>query len=442
MPLFSVSGLRGVVSTDLTPDVIIHYTLAYLLWLEGLGVKEIFVGRDTRVHGAAVQALVEGIALYQGFHVRRAGIVPTPVIVWGARQYGVGGVVITASHNPPEWNALKFIHPDGRFPTASETQAIGQYLREVDRSSSWASWEKVGQADSVPLQEIYMKAFLEKVRKEILGGENLRGIRVGVDPGGGATFHLLPRIFMALEADVIPLHAFPQGLFPRPPEPTPEGLKMLDRILKERDVQVGVASDPDGDRMVLGIEGSGVISEEATFPVVLDVLARNRLVRGPVVVNYSTSRWVDHVAKSYGMEVVRSPVGEANVLSRMKQVGGDVGGEGNGGVIWPSWNSCRDGLLAAVLGVVQYRERSWEGFAFPKRFRVKKKYPGRRLPEVFPDLPDPEEVIEEDGRWMRWGETWVHLRPSNTEPVLRLIAEGEEKTVLKVVRKIEALLDQ
>ncbi len=430
MPLFSVSGLRGVVGEDLTPDVILRYTHAYLSWLEDQGVREVLVGRDTRLHGPAVQALVEGAALFRGFRVLRAGVVPTPVMVWGTRERGTGGIVITASHNPPEWNALKFLHPEGRFPTAAEVAALQTYLEQAP--PTWAVWDRVGQVEEVDLEEGYRTALIQKVRTDVLGGEDFQGIRVGVDAGGGATYRILPRVLMALGAQVVPLHTTPQGQFPRPPEPTPEALRLLDRALRDRVVDVGMASDPDGDRMVFGVRGRGVISEEGTFPIALDVLARRGKVRGPVVVNYSTSRWTEEWAHRHGIPVHRAPVGEANVLSRMREVHADLGGEGNGGVIWPAWNACRDGILAAVLGVTQYRDRGEEGFTFSPRFRIKDKLPGRALPSLPPEaFPTPDELSREDGLFMRWGELWIHVRPSNTEPVLRVIAEGPDPDAVR-----------
>ncbi len=430
MPLFSVSGLRGVVGEDLTPDVILRYTHAYLSWLEEQGVREVLVGRDTRLHGPAVQALVTGIALYRGFHVWDAGVVPTPVMVWGARQHAAGGIVITASHNPPEWNALKFLHPEGRFPTAIEVRTLQKFLEDTGPVPR-IPWDRVGRIRTLDLEGAYETTLVRMARTEILGNGGLQDIRVGVDAGGGATYRILPRVLMALGAQVVPLHTTPQGRFPRPPEPTPEALRLLDRALQERVVDVGAASDPDGDRMVFGVGGRGVISEEGTLPVAVDVLARLGKVRGPVVVNYSTSRWTDAQAHRYGIRVYRAPVGEANVLSRMREVQADIGGEGNGGVIWPAWNACRDGILAAVLGVVQYRDRGPEGFAFPERYRVKKKIPGRVLPEGIGEGLDAEETRKEDGVYLRWGETWVHVRPSNTEPVIRLVGESPSREMLE-----------
>jgi len=240
---------------------------------------------------------------------------------------------------------------------------------------------------------------------------------------------------------VIPLHTTPQGWFPRPPEPTPTALVLLDYALKGELARFGVAGDPDGDRMVLGLAREGVLSEEATLPVVVRFLARKGRIQGPVVVNFSTARWVDEVAREAGLDVVRARVGEANVLACMKARGADFGGEGNGGVIWPEWNPCRDGLLAAVLGAYALALEGEELFRFSPRFRVKKKIPGRVLPEGLAEDLDVEEVQKEDGVYLRWGETWIHVRPSNTEPVIRLLGESPSREVLEErIQQIEEKL--
>lgn len=435
MPLFSVSGLRGVVGEDLTPDVILRYTHAYLSWLEEQGVRTLLLGRDTRLHGPMVQAFVTGAALARGFRVLDAGVVPTPVMVWGVRKYGVGGMVITASHNPPEWNALKFLHPAGRFPRKDEVDTIGLHLDELPRS---AAWDAVGQVKKVDLAGEYeqaLHAFLNAFLPPSIPGD----VRVVVDAGGGATFDLLPRLLMERGARVIPIHTTPQGRFPRPPEPTPSALSLMDRILREQEADFGVASDPDGDRMVLGLGGQGVLSEEATLPAVLRFLGEQGQIRGPVVVNYSTSRWVDEVASPMGIQVIRAPVGEANVLARMEETGADAGGEGNGGVILPAWNACRDGLLAAVLGLHALALHGPEVVQFSPRFRVKEKIPGRALPDGLAGHLHAEEIQTEDGVYARWGETWIHIRPSNTEPVVRIVGESPVREELaSQIRKLEA----
>ncbi len=438
MPLFSVSGLRGVVGEDLTPEVILRHTHAYLSWLEEQGVREVLVGRDTRLHGPALQALVESAALFRGFRVLRAGVVPTPVLVWGVRHLNTGGVVITASHNPPEWNALKFLHPEGRFPRATEINAIAERLEDAPE---YVSWDRVGTVEEINLAQRYREAF-HAFLNGFLPEKLPNTLSVLVDAGGGATYALLPRLLEERGARVIPLHTTPQGRFPRPAEPMPSALVLLDAALKNEYAPYGVASDPDGDRMVLGLAREGVLSEEATLPVILRFLARRGRIRGPVVANFSTSRWVDEAAWEAGVEVIRAPVGEANVLARMHTVGADFGGEGNGGVIWPEWNACRDGLLAAVLGAYALAMEGETLFRFTPRFRVKKKVPGRRLPEGLAENLDAEEVQREDGVYLRWGETWIHVRPSNTEPVIRLVGESPSREALEErIREIENILE-
>ena len=425
--LFSVSGLRGTIPDGLSPDAILKYTRAFASWVpEG----PIWVGRDARPHGPMVLDFVAAMLQAMGREVRDAGLIPTPSLLYLVREHRApGGILVTASHNPLEWNALKFVVSGGRFPFADELESFRSFL---EHPGAPASWHKVGRRISVDRAwEAHVEAIVTSpwVAREAI---REKAPRVLVDCVNGAMSAALPALLERLGARVARLHCTPDGTFPRPPEPREEHLRALHDRLVHGEADLGFATDPDGDRLVVGLGGKGVLSEEATVPLAFRyVLSRER---GPLVVNYSTSRWVDEVAAFYQVPVVRAPVGEANVLQAIRDHHALGGGEGNGGVIFPTINAARDGLVAAALVLSLWATRGEEAFTLSPRFRIKERLPRHAVPspELFQDL-GVEEISGEDGVYLRQGETWVHLRPSNTEPIVRLYGESPDAEALKAL---------
>ncbi len=424
----SVSGVRGIYGEDLTPEVITGYISA-LARLAGPGLYPL--ARDTRPHGEAIYHLAQGVLLASGADVLELGVVPTPTLIFHVKETRApGGVMVSASHNPQEWNALKLILAPGRFPLPDEVKRLDQIASEPH---PWPKEAGRSRRHPDPLAP-HLRAILESgfVR-------HARGLRVAVDAVEGAGSEALPRLIDDLQAEPVPLYCSGSGRFPHNPEPKPENLRELDEALKAGEAHAGLAVDPDADRLVVGFKGEGVLSEEFTLPLVAYAVLKEK--RGPVVTNYSTSMMVEEVARWFGVEVVRVPVGEAFTRAKMEELGSPVGGEGAGGIIISEINFARDALAAAGVFLSNYWELREVYRKLPKLpfFKLKFEVSSAVMKEViaWARAQKGAQVSYEDGVYVRGEGWWVHIRPSNTEPVIRLYAEGrvEEK-----VKELEEML--
>jgi phosphomannomutase len=420
----SISGVRGVVGDSLTPELVARFAQAFGTYVGG---GRIVIGRDPRTSGEMVRQAVLAGLVSSGCRVSDLGVVPTPTVQLLVRQLGgQGGIAITASHNPPEWNALKFVGADGLFLGAARGRELLDIYHQGDYAKAKGADQRTPEriADSV---ERHLRAVLDGVGP--LPGT--RRIRVVVDPGGGAASLAAPRLVESLGAETTAIHATADGRFPRPAEPVAENLGALGDAVRARHADVGFAQDMDGDRLAIVDETGHPIGEELTLVLAAEeVLLRTP---GPVVANLATTDAVEAMAARHGCPVFRTRVGEANVAEGMRHHGAAVGGEGNGGVIWPAVNFARDSLvaMALVLHRLAATGRSVSALAAAyDRFRVVKlqrhcpaeqarsilarareAWSGRPL-----DLTDGVKARLEDG--------WFILRASNTEPIVRVIAES------------------
>jgi len=420
----SVSGVRGVVGDSLTPEMVARFAQAFGSYTGG---GRVVIGRDPRTSGEMVrQAVVAGL-VSSGCRVSDLGVVPTPTVQLLVRLLGAaGGVAITASHNPPEWNALKFVGGDGLFLGA----ARGRELLDVYHQGDYV--KAAGAAQRPP--ETVGDAVPRHVDAVVAGLGRLAGrrrLKVVVDPGGGAAFRAAPLLVNALGADVSAIHVSADGHFPRPAEPIPENLGALAEAVRAEGADVGFAQDMDGDRLAVVDETGRPIGEELTLILAAEgVLARDG---GPLVTNVATTDAVDALAARHGTVVHRTRVGEANVAEGMRAHAAPIGGEGNGGVIYPRVNFARDSLVAMALVLhrlddadepVSVLARTWERYQVVKRQRhcpaEQVRHVMRRAREAWsdrnPDLRDGVKVRLEEG--------WFILRGSNTEPIVRVIAEA------------------
>jgi phosphomannomutase len=372
------------------------------------------------------------------------GMAPTPTLQLAVEERGAaGGLAITASHNPVEWNALKFIGPSGLFLSASEGSEMRSFA-EADFPR--AAWDALGtvatDSDAIGrhVDRILQLPFLdvEAIRS--------RRFRVALDTCRGAGATVLPLLLSKLGCQVAGVNLTPDGRFPRPPEPLPEHLGELGELVRRSSAVVGLASDPDVDRLAVVDERGRPIGEDWTLAIATLVVLRRR--KGPVVANLSTSRIVEDVAARFGTSVVRAPVGEVNVALRMREVGAVVGGEGNGGVMLPELHLGRDAPLAVAL-VLQFLVDEGVGgrttlsdviASYPRYAIVKDKIELPRLAvgEGFDALLErvraawPEADADwQDGLRLSWPDRWVHVRPSGTEPVIRVIAEAPDEAVAR-----------
>jgi phosphomannomutase len=431
--MISVSGIRGRVGFGLTPEVVARYAAAFGAWaIARGGSREVVLGRDSRVTGPLFHTVTRAALESVGANVIDIGLTTTPTLQLAVEHHhAAGGLGITASHNPIEWNALKFIGPDGLFLSAAQ----GAEMRAlVEQGTPYATYDRLGEtrfdveAISRHLDAVLALPFLD------VTGIRSRHYRVAYDACRGAGGAVIPRLLELLGCDVHGIELETDGRFPRPPEPVPENLGPLELLVKRTGAQVGFATDPDVDRLALVSDAGTAIGEDYTLALATRVVLRHR--QGPVVTNLSTSRIVDDMAAAGGSKVIRAPVGEVNVALRMRAENAVIGGEGNGGVILPELHLGRDAPLGVAL-LLQLMHEDGEPLSrtigkFPKYAILKEKLdrPAKPLDTVYSALrgafPDAE-ADTQDGLRLSWPDRWIHVRPSGTEPIVRVIAEAPTK---------------
>jgi phosphomannomutase len=453
--MVSVSGVRGLVGTDLTPEVVARWAAAFGVWARtgkgdggrGKGKSHVVLGRDARTSGPMfASAAIAGLQSV-GCPVIDVGLVATPTVQLAVEHHrAAGGIILTASHNPIEWNALKFVGPDGIFLDG----VAGTRVRELAAGDSLprANYNAIGgvKADSDAISR-HLAAVLA------LRGVDVRAIRrrrfrVALDTVRGAGGALMPELLERLACRVTAINLETDGLFPRPPEPVPENLKALGALVRRKQADIGIAVDPDVDRLAIVDEKGRPIGEDYTLAFAVRAVlggSADRRMGGSkrrsdhptirpsdVVCNLSTSLVVEDAAREYGARVVRAPVGEAHVARKIIELKAVIGGEGNGGVMYPALHVGRDApvALALVLSLLA-RERITvsELVARAPRYTIlKAKAPrGARLEQVYGALRKrfgDATVDTQDGLRLAWPDRWLHVRPSGTEPIIRLIAEA------------------
>lgn len=449
--MVSVSGVRGRVGEALTPEIIARFAAGFGAWaLARTGGKaRIVVGRDSRVSGPMFQPVVHAALQSVGCDVIDVGMVPTPTVQLAVEHHhAAGGLAITASHNPIEWNALKFIGPSGLFLDGAE----GTEMRKVvDGNIPRATWDKLG---TIEQDKDAARAHIEKILAlPFLDVDRIRKkeFRVALDCVRGAGGRFMPVLLELLGCRLATINMEPDGRFPRPPEPVAENLGELQKLVQDSHADIGMAVDPDVDRLALVSEEGVAIGEDYTLALAAKQVLRHR--KGVVVTNLSTSRIVDDIAAEAGTRVIRAPVGEVNVATRMRAENAPIGGEGNGGVILSELHLGRDAPVGAAIMLQLLLEAdkplSKIVAAYPRYIIVKDKLdrPDAPLDAVYNELkkafPDAE-VDTQDGLRLTWPDRWVHIRPSGTEPIVRVIAEAPsaeeaEKLVRDCREPVEAL---
>jgi len=443
--MVGVSGVRGIVDKDLTPEIVARWARAFGRWA-GERKPLVVVGRDSRPSGPRfARAVHEGLTA-AGCDVIDVGLVPTPTIQLAVTfHHAGGGIAVTASHNPSEWNALKFIGADGIFLDGAD----GVRVRDWAEDGS-AGTRGTGDGGRVTTDTGAIERHLERVLAlpaVDVEGIRKRHFRVALDTVRGAGGVIMPALLERLGCAVWGLELTPDGLFPRAPEPVPEHLSALSTAVRKSAAALGIAVDPDVDRLALVDETGRPIGEDYTLAFAVRAILCDPTIGGPapqsplisyppnrlaVVCNLSTSLVVEDAARACGATVVRTPVGEAHVAHRMVDLGAVIGGEGNGGVIYPTLHAGRDAPVAAALALTLLarsgRSVSEIVAAAPRYTIVKAKTPrGPALDAVYAALRkrfSDATVDTQDGLRLAWPDRWLHVRPSNTEPIVRLIAEA------------------
>ena len=428
--MVSVSGIRGRVGAGLTPEVVASYAAAFGAWaIAADPSKPVVVGRDSRVSGPMFHRVVVGTLQSVGARVIDLGLTTTPTCQLAVEHHHAGGgLMISASHNPIEWNALKCIGPSGLFLDATEGAA---FRALVGQSFPRATWDRLGVVDAddeAPGRHIDAVLGLPMIDVDRI---RARRLHVALDCCRGAGAVIMPALLDRLGCQVTVINLEPDGRFPRPPEPVAENLGELEALVARIGADVGLAVDPDVDRLALVDEQGHAIGEDYTLALAARVVLKRR--PGTVVTNLSTSRIVDDVAAEAGGRVIRAPVGEVNVAVRMRDEQAVLGGEGNGGVILPELHLGRDAPLAAAL-VLQMLSDGEETLSrivshYPRYAIVKDKLdrPPVALDAVYDALKATfagAQVDTQDGLRLSWEDSWVHIRPSGTEPIVRVIAEA------------------
>jgi len=426
--LFSVAGARGIVGRGLNVEVASRLALAFSSTLDS---GPVVVGRDTRPSGESLMAAVVAAITATGRECVDIGIATTPTVEIVVEKLGaVGGIIVTASHNPAEWNALKFLDHRGIFITKEAGDRVysaysGQKFRFVEAKSTGpiTRYERGGRDHIDGIISLHSLDVERLLR---------RNFKVVLDCINGAGSVIAPELLKTLGADVIKINCKTDGDFYRDPEPRAENLADLaERVAKEK-ADIGFALDPDADRLAMVDESGTALSEEYTLPLVIDeVLEKEK--RGPVVVNMSTSALVDWVAARHKTGVIRTPVGEAHVVAKMLHENAPIGGEGNGGVIYPELHPGRDGLLgiALIMQLLADRDVKLGDLVreYPQFNMTKRKVPlgGEFNVERISSLISErgaDKLDTSDGVKAIFDDGWCHIRVSNTEGIVRIIVES------------------
>lgn len=447
--IVSISGIRGVVGDSFTPEVVVKYASAFA---EYCGYGKIVLGRDGRSSGKILANIASSTLLAMGCDVAAAGICPTPTIQLAVeRSNAGGGIAITASHNPIDWNGMKFIRNHGMFLDASEIDRLSNIADQRKRTS--ARWDKTGthSADDTFIRKhIEIVLALPYIKVDQI---KKRKFTVVVDCINAAGGRIVPELLRRLGCSVIEMNCEVSGVFSRTPEPLPENLGALCERVREAKADLGIAVDPDVDRLVLITESGEPFGEEYTIASATQfVLEKNAQTMDPepkVVVNLSTTRAIDDIAKRFGARVIRTPVGEINVVKKMKEVGALIGGEGSGGVIFPAAHYGRDAMVA--IGLIMQMMAEFGGTlsqlkaSLPQYFIVKSKIeigthdPDKMFLAIQKRHASNGSATTDDGLRIDFPNSWIHLRKSNTEPMIRTIAEAstqsEAERLVKIFQK-------
>ena len=435
----SISGIRGTIGgwqgDNLTPIDIVKFTTAYARFMREKNNGKrltIVVGRDARISGEMVNDIIEGTLLGCGVDVINVGLCTTPGTEMAVITHKAdGGIIITASHNPKQWNALKLLNEKGEFLNDAEGKRV--LALAEDEGYEFPDVDSIGK---VVLREDFNPTHIEQVLAlEMVDVEAVkaRKFKVVVDAVNSIGGVVIPALLRALGCDVVEVNCMPDGNFAHNPEPLAEHLTEISRVVVEEKADLGVVVDPDVDRLALVNEDGTMFGEEYTLVAVADYILSQS--KGNTVSNLSSSRALSDVTKAFGGEYSASAVGEVNVVTKMKEVGAVIGGEGNGGVIYPALHYGRDALVGVALFLTHLVKKNCSmtqlRATYPAYFASKNKI--QLTPEIDVDKVllemkaryAGENVNDIDGVKIDFPENWVHLRKSNTEPIIRVYTEAK-----------------
>ena len=438
----SISGIRGTiggcVGDALTPLDIVRFTASYATFIrnQSSSSNTIIIGRDARISGEMVSNIVSGTLIGCGFDVLDVGLSTTPTIEVAVQiEQSAGGIIITASHNPKEWNALKLLNDKGEFLSAKD----GEKILALAENAAF-SFTEVDDLGKYTFDDTFNDKHIEEVLNLNLVDVDLvqsAGFKVVVDAVNSTGGFMIPRLLEKMGVECVKLYCAPNGKFPHNPEPLPKNLTEISKLVVEEKADFGIVVDPDVDRLAIVCEDGSMFGEEYTLVAVADYVLSE--TPGNTVSNLSSTRALRVVTHNHNGSYEASAVGEVNVVDKMKATNAIIGGEGNGGVIYPEMHYGRDALIGVALFLTQIAERKISAKklrdSYPNYFISKNKI--QLTPEIDVDailatLEEKyknEQITTIDGLKIDFHEGWVHLRKSNTEPIIRIYAEseGEEK---------------
>ncbi|MBI4335869.1 MAG: phosphoglucosamine mutase [Candidatus Omnitrophica bacterium] len=443
-----ISGARGIVGSSLTNSVAMEFGKAFSTFIN---CGNVVIARDTRTSGDMLKSAVVSGVLASGCGVIDLGIAPTPTALFYVRTHKVdGGIIVTASHNPGEWNGLKFAERDGTFLSESRLgRFFDIYYKKEFRSVPWGAIQNVrGDATAVDnhINAVLKQLDVKAIRK--------RRFKVGIDYVNGTGCVISPRFLSELGCRVFEINNRPDGLFSHEPEPLPKNLRSLSRLVRERRLDIGFAQDPDADRLAMVSEKGRTVGEELTLAFAVKFILSYRR-KGAVVTNLSASMVLDDIADAFRVKLIRTKVGESNVVCEMKKRKAVIGGEGNGGVIFPSINYGRDSIVGMGL-ILEYIAKSGRKVSrlvdeLPRYEMIKGKFecPFSKTGDALESIKlayRGEKIDTSDGVKVSWPDRWAHIRSSNTEPIIRVITEAKtkkeaDKLYLGVARKISEVIE-
>jgi len=437
----SISGIRGTLggipSENLTPLDIVRFTSAYAQWLqhENKGLLTVVTGRDARISGSMVHSLVNQTLVGMGVNVIDLGLSTTPTVAVAVPlEQAQGGIILTASHNPKQWNALKLLNGDGEFINSDAGATILEFAKE--EAFQYAAVENLGMIqikDDYIDRHIDAVLALERVNATEIKKSDFTIVVDGVNSSGGIA---IPKLLDKLQLTSVKIHCTPNGMFPHNPEPLKEHLGDLCQAVIDQKADLGIAVDPDVDRLVFVDEKGVLFGEEYTLVACADYLLSKE--SGPTVSNLSSTRALADLTNILGGTYTSSAVGELNVVTEMKRVGALIGGEGNGGVIYPALHYGRDALVGVALFLSLLVERKVKvselRSSYPSYFMSKKKITLQKgmdvdaLLERMSKAYKNEKISTLDGVKIDFKDAWVHLRKSNTEPIIRVYTEAKSES--------------
>ena len=446
----SISGIRGTIGgksrENLTPGDIVKFTAAFAEFIiESSGIYKVVIGRDARVSGEMVKNIVVGTLQGMGMDVVDLGLSTTPTVELAVpAENAGGGIIITASHNPGQWNALKLLNKDGEFISAEDGKKV---LEKADKGRfKFAEANDIG---SYLINQNYLQEHINKILQLDLVDVNAikeKKFKIVIDCVNSSGGLVVPQLLQSLGVkEVVELFCEPTGKFPHNPEPLPESLSSLAHEVEFNKAHLGIAVDPDVDRLAFVTEDGNMFGEEYTLVAIADYVLQNR--KGNTVSNMSSTRALQDVTEKAGGKYYPSAVGEVNVVQKMKEVDAVIGGEGNGGVIFPELHYGRDALVGIALFLTHLakfgKSASMLRAKYPNYYMSKNKITLTNevdLDDVFTKIRAKyakNPINEEDGLKIDFDKDWIHLRRSNTEPIIRIYTESQsETTATRMASKI------